>query len=175
MLLNQSSQIFFFWQSNTFDRIGLFLCLTNSHRLTFIHAKRCLTDLRLTSLTKSGVRGPDDIYFRHVWLTVFTHGVHGTSRLDTRQQWTSSLFSWMLCLIPLSKTCSFDWLGWNFYRRINLHWWEPSVRQLTMAWFRAKKDERTKQTSHSKLQMSMKRAFICVSGPGPLTTEIFNG
>ena len=48
-------------------------------------------------------------------------GVHGMSRLDTRQQWTSSLFSWMLCLIPLSKTCSFDWLGWNFYRRINLH------------------------------------------------------
>ena len=41
--------------------------------------------------------------------------------------------------------------------------------------FQAKKDERTEQTSHSKLQMSMKRAFICVSGPGPLTTEIFNG
>ena len=35
----------------------------------FIHAKLCLTDLRLTSLTKSGVRvcGPDDVYFRHMW------------------------------------------------------------------------------------------------------------
>ena len=30
----------------------------------------------------------------------------------------------MLSLIPLSKTCSFDWLGWNFYRRINLHYHE---------------------------------------------------
>ena len=70
-------------------------------------------------------------YFHHVWPGTravnrfFTHGTFsesmGTSRLDIRQQWTSSLFSWMLCLIPLSKTCSFDWRGWNFYRRINLH------------------------------------------------------
>ena len=68
--------------------------------------------------------------FPHVWpgtravdrfLRTDFLGAHGTSRLDTRQQWTSSLFSWMLCLIPLSKTCSFDWLGWNFYRRIYLH------------------------------------------------------
>ena len=31
--------------------------------------KLCLTDLRLTSLTESGVRvcGPDDVYFHHVW------------------------------------------------------------------------------------------------------------
>ena len=47
--------------------------------------------------------------------------VHGMSHFDTRQQWTSLLFSWMLCLIPLSKTCSFDWLGRNFYRRVNFH------------------------------------------------------
>ena len=40
-----------------------------------------------------------------------------------------------------------------------------------MAWFRAKKDKCTEQTSHSKLQMSIKGAFTCVSGPGPLTTE----
>ena len=106
--------------------------LTTLRRLTFIHAKLCLTDLRLTSLTKSGVRlcGPDDVYFRHVWpgtravyrfLCTDFLGVHGMSRLDTRQQWTSSHFSWILCLIPLSKTCSFYWLGWNFYRQINLH------------------------------------------------------
>ena len=112
--------------------VHLYTSLTTSRRLTFIHGKLCLTDLRLTSLTKSGVRvrGPDDVYFCHVWpgtwaVDGFLHtdflGVHGTSRLDTRQQWTSSLFLWMLCLIPLSKTCSFDWLGWNFYRRINLH------------------------------------------------------
>ena len=96
-----------------------FLLLTTSCRLTFIHAKLCLTDLRLTSVTKSGVRvcGPDDVYFCHVWPgTLAVDGflrtdflvAHGTSRLDTRQQWTSSLFSWMLCLIPLSKTFSFD-------------------------------------------------------------------
>ena len=111
---------------------NLWNLLTTSRRLTFIHAKLCLTDLRLTSLTKSGVRvcGPDDVYFRHVWpvtravdrfLRTDFLGVYETTCLDTRQQWTSSLFSWMFCLIPLSKTCSFDWLGWNFYRRINLH------------------------------------------------------
>ena len=49
------------------------------------------------------------------------------------------------------------------------------AQQLTMASFRAKKDKHTEQTSHSKLQMSMKRAFICVSGLRPLTTGIFNG
>ena len=32
------------------------LCWTTSRRLTFIHSKHCLTDLRLTSLRKSGVR-----------------------------------------------------------------------------------------------------------------------
>ena len=71
--------------------------LTTSRRLTYIHAKLCLTDLRLTSHTKSGVRvcGPDDVYIRHMWpgtrtvdrfLRTDFLGVHGTSHLDTRQQ-----------------------------------------------------------------------------------------
>ena len=43
--------------------------LTTLCQRPFIHAKLCLTDLRLTSLTKSGVRacGLDDVYFWHVW------------------------------------------------------------------------------------------------------------
>ena len=77
--------------------IDLKLYLTTLRRLTFIHANLCLTDLRLTSLTKSGVCvcGPNDVYFRHVCpgtraVDRFLHtdflGARGTSRLDTRQQ-----------------------------------------------------------------------------------------
>ena len=63
--------------------------LTISCRLTFIHAKLCLTDLRLTSLTKSGVRvcGPDGVHFRHVWPG--TRAVDGFLRTESmgRHAW----------------------------------------------------------------------------------------
>ena len=102
-----------------------------SRRLTFIHAKLCLTDLRLTSLTKSVVRvcGQDDVYSRHMRpgtraVDRFLHtdflGAHGMSRLDTRQQWTSSLFSWMFMPNPFYPR-HVPLTDWTFYRQINLH------------------------------------------------------
>ena len=71
-----------------------FVVFNHFASLTFINAKLCLTDLRLTSLTKSGVRvcGPDDVYFRHAWpgtrvvdgfLRTDCLGVHGDVTLYT--------------------------------------------------------------------------------------------
>ena len=105
---------------NHFASVDVFTCQTLPDRLTVDVSRNlafvCVDRMTSISTTCGQAHGRLMGFLRTDFL-----GVHGTSRLDTWQQWTSSIFSWMVCLIPLSKTCSFDWLGWNFYRRINLH------------------------------------------------------